>query len=73
MSLCVQALPSLQALPVAGAQVPSAGAPAATEQAMQSVGSPPPQAELQQTPSTQWPVAQSAERLQSEPGASAVR
>src|SRR5580704_6511009 len=56
VSVCVQALPSLQALPVRRVQAPLADAPAATEQA---VHTPPLQAALQQTPSTQKPLAQS--------------
>jgi hypothetical protein len=50
----VHALPSEHALPVVGPQSPLVAAPAATEQAWQSLA-PPPQAELQQTPSTQKP------------------
>jgi hypothetical protein len=53
-SLWVQAFPSLQALPVKGAHVPSVGAPAPFEQASQA---PALHAVLQQTPSTQNPDA----------------
>jgi hypothetical protein len=56
VSVCVQALPSLQAVPVSRAQVPFVAAPAATEQAEQT---PPLHAMLQQTLSTQKPLAQS--------------
>jgi len=50
VSVCVQALPSLQAAPVRGAQVPFTVAPAAIEQALQT---PPLHAVLQQTLLTQ--------------------
>jgi hypothetical protein len=42
-----------------GAQIPFIAAPVATLHAWQSVGLPPPQAALQQTPSVQNPLAQS--------------
>jgi hypothetical protein len=57
VSTCVQALSSLQVLPVAGPQSPFVAAPAAVEQAWQSLV-PPEQGPLQQTPSTQLPLAQ---------------
>ena len=54
VSPLVQALPSLQVLPLARLpHVPLLDAPAATLQATQSVVDPPPQAVLQQTPSEQ--------------------
>jgi len=53
VSAVVQALPSSQEVPVSDVQVPLVEAPAETEQAWQSVESDPPQAESQQTPSTQ--------------------
>jgi hypothetical protein len=53
VSVCVQALPSLHGTPEIGVQVPLAEAPRAALHAKQSVVAPLPQAELQQTPSTQ--------------------
>jgi hypothetical protein len=52
------------------AQAPSTDAPVATLQAWQSVGSPPPQAVLQQTPSEQKPLWHSKLVAQLEPAAS---
>jgi hypothetical protein len=52
-SFTVQGSWSSHAFPVEPAQIPSAGAPAATEQAWQSFGAPLPQAVSQHTPSTQ--------------------
>ena len=57
VSVWVQALLSLHAMPVRREQVPLTAAPAATEQASQV---PALQAVLQQTPSTQKPLRQSA-------------
>jgi hypothetical protein len=53
VSVRVQLSPSLHAVPVKPAHVPLEGAPAAVEQAVQSDGSPLPQAVSQQTPSMQ--------------------
>src|SRR5262249_13767740 len=58
-SPCVQAWPSLHAVPVSWVHVPSAVAPAATLHAWQSPATPPPHDVLQQTPSTQLPLRQS--------------
>ena len=59
---------SRQTMPAArGAQVPSTAAPAATLHAWQSLGSPPPHAVSQQTPSVQKPLAQSAFVVQASP------
>ena len=57
VSPSVHALPSLQAVPVRGVQVPFAVAPAALEQASQLPAS---HALLQQTPSAQKPLSQLA-------------
>ena len=64
VSLCVHALPSLHAVPVSRAQVPSTAAPAATEQASHA---PALQAALQQTPSAQKPLSHSAPPAQGLP------
>jgi hypothetical protein len=53
VSVWVQALPSLHGTPEVGVQMPSAEAPRAMLHAKQSVVAPLPQAELQQTLSTQ--------------------
>ena len=58
-SFRVQGLPSLQRAPLRAPQLPSLPAPAAREQAWQSFWLLPPQALLQQTPSTQNPDMQS--------------
>jgi hypothetical protein len=55
-SVFVQAFASSQEVPVRGLQVPSAALPVAMLHAWQSFATPPPQAVLQQTPSTQNPV-----------------
>jgi len=57
-SVCVQALPSSQEVPDSVVHVPFALAPAAALHAWQSVATLPPHAALQQTPSTQNPLAQ---------------
>jgi hypothetical protein len=64
VSVCVQASPSSQALPVQGVHVPSDAAPAAIEHAPHT---PAPQAVSQQTPSMQKPLAQSAAPEHAEP------
>ena len=66
VSPCVQELPSSQAPPVVGAQVPSAVAPPATLHAVHGAA----QAVAQQTPLTQKPLAQSTEAAQGRPAAS---
>ena len=68
-SVVVQLSPSLHAVPVVGAQVPSLEAPAATEHAWQSPVAPPPHAVAQHTPSTQKPLPHCAALVQSEPAA----
>ena len=67
VSVCVQPLPSLQVVPLSVAQVPFTAAPAATLHAWQSVVIPPPQAEMQHTPSAQNPLAQLEGWLQGMP------
>ena len=67
----MHALPSEHALPVVGPQSPLVAAPAATEQAWQSLA-PPPQAELQQTPSTQKPLSHPVAAVQEAPRAAAL-
>src|SRR5262245_14070337 len=64
VSVCVQALPSLQGMSLKPAQVPSEGAPAAIEHASQG---PALHAVLQQTPSAQKPLWQSRPLLQGAP------
>ena len=56
VSVCVQASPSSQAVPLTGPQVPSTAAPASTEHAWQSFAVPSPQAASQHTPSTHKPL-----------------
>jgi hypothetical protein len=55
-----------------GVHVPSADPPAASEQAWQSPGSPPPHALAQHTPSTQKPDSQSPSAAQARPRAEPV-
>ena len=63
VSVCVQASPSSQGVPVSGVQVPSLVAPLAAEQAWHV----PVHAALQHTPSTQKLLAQSRAFVHTEP------